>query len=545
MSILARYRRAAFRRRPRLSRTGQVLGILCLSVGLVWLISPVLALSLNLGDAALMPGEAVALMFPTGRRGLLLVRSVGLAAAVAVSAITLGGLASLYLCSRAGATVSWLRWLLVALWAVPSYIHALAWATGLRYLADWLGQWAGLSLTVSGWGTSWWVQTMTLLPMGFALGWLGWRCIDPDLLEAARVQRSMGAVFRHVMLPLAVPYLAAGAGLLFVLNLLDFSTGSLFQVNVYALEPMAHFSATGLALRALLVSFPLIVICFVVVGVMLGRLRQAASQGGTRRRLWAGPVVWPSALGIAQKLATLVALGELVYLPTMLIVGTGGRAELTATVLQAADDFAFTGQLSIGSAMVALVLSVPLAHALLRQDLWGWLAWALMLCLLAWPAALTAVGAITLWSRLAPHLVYGRWPIAVFTAVARHLPWAALVLQAHLRRLHRGWFEAAALHPVAIWRRWLAIDLPLLLPGLLLAATLVAVLASGELGSMLLVVPPGRATVSMRIYNYLHYGASTQVAALCLVQFVGIVLVMGAVSGVWWVWWRLSRGSSR
>jgi len=43
------------------------------------------------------------------------------------------------------------------------------------------------------------------------------------------------------------------------------------------------------------------------------------------------------------------------------------------------------------------------------------------------------------------------------------------------------------------------------------------------------VVPPGQPTLTLRIYNYLHYGASDVVAGLCLAMLL-LTLAAGALS---------------
>jgi iron(III) transport system permease protein len=64
----------------------------------------------------------------------------------------------------------------------------------------------------------------------------------------------------------------------------------------------------------------------------------------------------------------------------------------------------------------------------------------------------------------------------------------------------------------------------MLVPGLLAAAGIVFALTTGELGATLLVAPPGQATLTIRIYNFLHYGASSVVAGLCLMMAVTILI---------------------
>jgi iron(III) transport system permease protein len=57
----------------------------------------------------------------------------------------------------------------------------------------------------------------------------------------------------------------------------------------------------------------------------------------------------------------------------------------------------------------------------------------------------------------------------------------------------------------------------------------VFVLAAGELGATLIVAPPGHATLTIKIYNYLHYGASEAVATLCLAM-AAVALLAGLLS---------------
>jgi iron(III) transport system permease protein len=50
------------------------------------------------------------------------------------------------------------------------------------------------------------------------------------------------------------------------------------------------------------------------------------------------------------------------------------------------------------------------------------------------------------------------------------------------------------------------------------------------LGAALMVVPPGESTLTMRIYNYLHYGASSTVSGLSLV--LTAVVALAALAAV-------------
>lgn len=119
------------------------------------------------------------------------------------------------------------------------------------------------------------------------------------------------------------------------------------------------------------------------------------------------------------------------------------------------------------------------------------------------------------------------------------------MLLAQLQQLNQPLWEATRLEVGPRWRIWLWLRLPLLLPGLLAAAGLVFALSVGELGATLIVIPPGYSTLTLRIYNYLHYGAAASVAVLCLV-LVAIAFGVGGLMA-WGLrgWGTIYRGGDR
>jgi iron(III) transport system permease protein len=113
----------------------------------------------------------------------------------------------------------------------------------------------------------------------------------------------------------------------------------------------------------------------------------------------------------------------------------------------------------------------------------------------------------------------------VLACMARLLPLAVLVLAMRLHRIEPLLEEAARLFQPGVLAGWLRVRLPLVAGGLVAAASLLFAFTLSELGSTLLVAPPGRQTVTLRIYNYLHYGDSQAVTGLCLLT---ALLAVGA-----------------
>ncbi|MGI8918160.1 MAG: ABC transporter permease subunit, partial [Pyrinomonadaceae bacterium] len=114
--------------------------------------------------------------------------------------------------------------------------------------------------------------------------------------------------------------------------------------------------------------------------------------------------------------------------------------------------------------------------------------------------------------------------IIVIAYIARFVTIAALILAASVRQIPSS-FEEAAEVAGGSWLRTLA---QIVLPNIrhaVVAAWLVSfILAVGELGTTILVAPPGESTLPVRIYTLIANTPSSEVAALALME-VGIILV--------------------
>ncbi|MDY0018471.1 MAG: ABC transporter permease subunit [Anaerolineae bacterium] len=478
-------------------------------------LSPLLALVIAC-CVSLLQGHAdwLLLALPTGRRLSLLLRSLGLSAGVALIDMVLGILIA---CASWGwdRRWAWMRWLPLVLIALPPYIHALAWSAIVQQLSALLDvpQPDGLLLSL-------WVMAMALLPVGIGLALLSLETVARPLVDAARTRQDDLTVLWRVILPLAGPLLAAGAGLIFVLSLMDYSVPSLFGVNVYALEIFAEFSASNQPVRAFLLSMPLLVLA--AGGLFAGQvlLRHAAQVPVWGVSPWSTPPRWENGFALCQSIA--VALwGAQVLIPLIVLVKlTFSGDGWVGTLGPAVREFSF----SFGVAAATALLSLPLGWLALeffthRSRHHAAIGWLLFLPV-ALPAPLVGIGLVALWNHPSFDGIYATAWMPVLAALARFAPLAALVLLAQSRQLDPLLWDAARIFQARDRQTTWRVRLPLLLPGLLAGASLVFALTLGELGATLIVAPPGQSTLTLRIYNYLHYGASDVVAGLCLAMLL-------------------------
>jgi iron(III) transport system permease protein len=141
------------------------------------------------------------------------------------------------------------------------------------------------------------------------------------------------------------------------------------------------------------------------------------------------------------------------------------------------------------------------------------------------------IGLIGVWNRAAVDVVYDSSGILIIAYMAGFVPYAGLIAASGISAVSPRMEEAAVMTGAGWGTIMRRVMLPLTRRHVAAACFVVFILSLGELGMTLLVIPPGRETIPVKIYNLMHYGAGELVAATCVV-LVGIVLLLaGAFFG--------------
>jgi ABC-type Fe3+ transport system permease subunit len=119
----------------------------------------------------------------------------------------------------------------------------------------------------------------------------------------------------------------------------------------------------------------------------------------------------------------------------------------------------------------------------------------------------------------------------VLAYIARFVPVAALILAANVRQFPASFEEAAEIAGASWSRAFSHIVLPQIRTGIAAAGVVVFIFAFSELGTTVLVAPPGESTLPVRVYTLIANTPSSEVAALALMQSI-IVLIPLALLGV-------------
>jgi iron(III) transport system permease protein len=508
-------------RRPgRKPAASPVTAVAAVAVALVALL-PVVYLVLRARDVGL-PG-ATDLVFTT-RTLHLLVRSLGLAAAVTASAVLIGVPVG-WLTTRSDLPGRRLFTVLTALpLAIPSYVAALAVIAtfGPRgTIARWLGPLGVDRLPeLYGFGGAWLALSLSTFPYVTLTVRSALRRLDPALEE---VSRSLGvgplATFRRVTLPQLSPAIAAGALLTALYTLADFGTPSLLRYDTFTrviyVQYKGSLDRSGAAVLALVLAA---VSLAIVAGEAAVRSRSGVVSGRTARQQrpvplgrWRAPAV--IGMGAVVLVALVVPVATLV---TWLVVGAREGIHLPDTVKAAGHSAQAAGL----GALAAVVAAWPVAFLAARHR--GAVArWTERAAYAGYalPGLVVALSLVFFGARVATPL-YQTVAMLVVAYLVLFLPQGVGALRATLGQISPRLEEASRSLGASRWRTTRRVLLPLVRPGAVAAFALVFLTAMKELPAALLLGPTGWDTLATRVWASTSEGFFARAAAPALVLIV-------------------------
>lgn len=461
------------------------------------------------------------------RQRELLLNNTVLGASSALFATVVGAPLGLLL-ARARLPAKWLlRIALVIPLVIPPYVLALAWilltgSTGL--LARVIG-----SDLLSGWTYSFAgavvVLSLAYYPLSMLATEAAARRVDGHLEEGALLVTNTGRVLWRITMPLIAPMVAAAALTIFVLGLSEFGVPSLLRVRVYTTEVFTAFAAlydfgaaTALAVPLLAVTVIVAVIIKLIVGERFISARRSIHP--------ALPLVFGRWRVVAVG-GTMLVLAVSVALPLFALAYEAGNVNRITSTLEGSRQ-AIINSLSLAAIAATLMISLATFLGYWRgraRTRWRGVFDLFLLVIFAVPSTVLGVGLIGLWNRPGlPAKLYTSQAIILIAYMARFVTVAALILAASVRQIPES-FEEAAEVAGASWPRTFAhIVFPNMRPGLVAAWLVSFIFAVSELGTTILVAPPGESTLPVRIYTLIANTPSSEVAALALME-VGIILV--------------------
>jgi len=370
----------------------------------------------------------------------------------------------------------------------------------------------------------------------------GVKSIDPSLEEASLIRHGPWRTLKGITLPLASPHILSGALFVFIFSIIDFGVPDILRVNVYPVEIFIQFGALYDERAAVILSFPLIAIMLILLVLqkwhMGGRSYVNLAAGSGKGIIYDLGRFNPLALTFC-----LIVFSLSVLIPVAVLFKEAGSLLNYIRVLKTSiDQITYSIILAALGGLLTLFLAFFISYIIERAKSEAMICLELVsLVPFAIPAITLGIGLIKTWNRPIIDFVYGSPLIIVLGYIAHCIPFTIRATSSGIKQINPHLEEVGFLGSGNWMKVIRRIVIPLSRPSLVAGFFIAFILSLGELGATLLVIPPGRETIPIKIYNLMHYGADQMVAALCLI-LVGIVL---AFSAIFFVFYRETTGNFR
>ncbi len=452
----------------------------------------------------------------------LLGNSLLVSASATLLAVAMGFFAALFLAGLEWRRRRWLVGLAVLALALPPFLVTGCWLHLLGLTGVWR-RW--LPFDIYSLGGAVWILSLMLWPISLLLILSAWHRLQPNQLENEPALAGW-PLMRWLLAPLAGNALAQSAVVTFVLALNNFAVPAILQVKVFPVEVWLAFNTNLKIGAALARSWPLALAPLLLLfwlrhrGIAWPRLEGKVSAGVFRRQLGVG---WFS-------LSALVALGVMGLSAGLPLVDLCANKRTWLEFIPAfkAGQGAIVDSLVFSTVSAALVVGIALVT-------WRWpiggLTWLPFLV----PGVLLGIVLIFLFNRGALSSLYRSAGIVFVAWTARYLAVGWNTVAQALRSVDGDLSDAARLEGASRWQLLRDVHWPQVALPAAAAWYLTYLFCLWDAETLILIMPPGAETLSIRVFNFLHYGHNAQVNALCLVLLMLALapLIVFVAVGAW------------
>jgi len=424
---------------------------------------------------------------------------------------------------------------------IPSYITGIAWANLLGktgFLNTLLSR--GLPLSPEGvsgfiysiYGAAF-VLSINLFPVVMLVVEYALKSLNPRLEEGGLVVvGSAFQVIRRITLPLIAPAILSGMMIVFVLSLSEFGIPSLLQVNVLTTRIFTEFSAFYNEKAATAIAFPLIAITLVLIIIERVYLREKSFEVLGKKASCGGiiyDVQWLLASGVIFCTLVLI-IGVIIPLATLFIHAQTVSAYHNAFLLA---KNSIVNSLLFGAIGATFLTCVGFFLGYLSEKIRSGLknnAASFIWIFFAVPATVIGVGLIRLYNRPEGicQFIYGSLWIVIIGYIARFLPLSSRIMANYFKQIPDSMEEAGTVIGASWFRIVGKILMPLQGYGIVATWLICFLFCIGELGTTILVYPPGHETLPIALFTVMANSPVDVVSAMSIL-IVGMTLLPVAV----------------
>lgn len=405
--------------------------------------------------------------------------------------------------------------IMVSFMVLPAYIQAMGWSEfGAKVLNK---------PVMTGPVISTLVQSMYMLPLAMLVCYISMQQISVHYFNHSWMDASELKGGFQTIIKLNRKSIVMAAGIVFLLCLNDYVIPSLFAYNTYPVELMAMFSSGMKVEEVITAALPIMVLSMVIVlsifGMYIGYFEgQDLTDGLLKIRMHQHPLM--------IVLVSIVFALQVLVPGIWLITGIDSMKDMIDALLKSNTEILFSFLTAFVASIVMIIISLLLAYGSLLNQKLRLLMAMMMVMQFAIPGTIHGLMTVAHYNDMPDWYYYSIVP-TVHVYILRFLPIVYLILLLGMTAMRKEDFYAIQMETKSHFAILVNVVIPQIRYVMLIAGLIGFALSMGELSGSILTVPPGYATLTVTIYNYMHYGNSHVVMGLALFTLLFDVFLLG------------------
>jgi len=426
------------------------------------------------------------------------------------------------------------RKFLLALSTLPLVVPSVLWAIGWSALLTQFSP--ASSALISGMSGCILIFFVTTFPLVLLISYAACGFLSGSQLDAARLAGGERGVLGYAI-QYAVPPALLAAGLGGVLSLSDPGPGQILGLPTAAAEIMTSFAARydfSLAARQCL-TLTMVVLAFSVPLARFAGPRIANEMLARQTQAWRRYHHRQMSQMVLAALSVFILIGVLMPIMGLILplLNGGFFSRAFSEVSRTAGN---TLIYALGSGVIAMVLGFLMAFFVGRQARLRRLVLGIAFALFSMPPALSALGLVYFSAdspAWADPILRSRATVCLALGL-RFFP-VTFILGLHAwGGASPSWVLAASVHGIPLSTYLRRVAFVYLRPAATVAVLLAALLATADIGTVLLLHPPGEASLPLAIFTIMANAPESMVASLCLVYILIAIVLLTSV-------WKISK----
>ena len=401
---------------------------------------------------------------------------------------------------------------------IPPYISTIAWMEFLGARGNLIS--ISLPFSIYNLHTAIIIMSLSMFPIVTLLTSLAIRNLDSKLEETASLVANKKKVLNKITLPLIKPQIFIAGFFVFILTLSEYGVPSMLRINTYSNEIFAQFSAFFNLESAVILSLPLVITAILLITFYNFWLKDKSfitlSTNSNKKNNFLE-------LSNSQKILSLIFVVLIIslafFIPLSVLLIESKLKLIEALILAQSQIFNSLWLATLGASLMTIsgFFVAYFSKNSKYMDLF-------ILLPIAIPSSIIGISLIYFWNTPYANLIYTTFIIIIIGYFIQFLPFVIKTFSPFLSQISPSVEESAKIARAGFLKRIVKIELPLAKHGILAGFVVGFVLCLRELGTTLLVAPPGIQTLPCRIETLMHYGNVEMVSSLSIILILMILI---------------------